>query len=329
MLIRFLHKSYFPQYFLLFVIAAALWAKAFISPCDLPATGPESPLYRLVQPLIPAGHMAAAAGFLLLLFEAFFLNMVLVKHDLVPKNSLVGALVFILLMSQPGQALTINPQLLAALFMIPAFNRILDTYGQPDPTRQVFSASLLAGLASLFLFPSMVTALVLLVSLAIFGTFSPRILLVSVSGVFTVYLYLFIYYFVADDPGGHYKEYIGWFRELPPMALSYQYMQYILWAVTGLFLVRALVFVANHLNEWNISKRKAVLMAIWFLLLASGAVVYLRDDLSTGLTLAAVPAAVLVSIYFTNGRKVSVMLEIFVVIWFLATFINNLIISTC
>lgn len=318
------------QYLLLLVLGAALWAKGFIAPCAMPLAGPESPFYQLLYLHLPSQHLLmVVAGFIVVVFEGLLLNQILIRHDLLPKNNLLGAFIFILLMSQSAQALTLNPQLLAALFMIPAIDRIMNSYGQADPTRDVFSAAFLIGLASLFQFSALFMLVILLLSFVVFGTFSLRMLLVAASGIFTVYLYLFLYYFLVDELGGQYCLYLDWFRHLPVASYDFHIARYFLWSMQGLMLIAALLFVSAHINEWNISKRKTVLLIIWFMIVAGGSMVFLRNNLFIGAMVTAIPVAMLLSVYLSGRRKVPLLLEMYLLIWFLAAFVNNMFISPC
>jgi len=177
-LIKFFKSSFYLQYFMLLLIGAGLWVKAYTSPCELSLSDEGSPLYVLLYGLLPGNHAIIGLG--ILIFEALLLNFILIRHEIVPKNTLLSALVFIVFMSQSPIALSLNPVLMAGLFIIPAFDRILNAYGMADPTKDVFSASFLIGLASLFYFPFVFVYLLLLFSFIIFGTFSIRMRVISI-----------------------------------------------------------------------------------------------------------------------------------------------------
>ena len=111
------------QYLVLIIIAALLWLRAYISPCSNIDANDISPLYALLLNALPANTLLGSiAAFALLLAEALILNFILIRHDLLPKNSLVAALVFVVLMSIMPQAIGLGPILCAAAFIIPGFD---------------------------------------------------------------------------------------------------------------------------------------------------------------------------------------------------------------
>ncbi len=186
------------QYIVLILLGAGLWLRVYSGPCEISLPGPEAPMFLMLMNLMPDSYvLLSLIGFSLLILQAFLINFVAIRHDLVPKNSLVVAMVFILLMSQSPAAFGLSPLHFAGIFVILAYNRILSSYGTADPTKDIFSAAFLIALASLFHFAAIFLLIILILSLVIFGTFSPRIFLVAIAGVVAVYLYLLVYYYPA------------------------------------------------------------------------------------------------------------------------------------
>ena len=330
MLIRFFKSSFYLQYIMLFAIAASLWARVYFAPCPLASTSQESVIFNLLNGLIGSDLLISSIiGFAILLVNAFLLNFILIRHELLPQNSLLGVLVFILLMSQSPAALSLNPILCAGLFIIPAFDRILSTYGKADPTQEVFSASFLLALASLFYFPAIILLLLLMLSFAIFGTFSIRILMVAIAGAFAVYLYLFMYYFLADKLEGQYYMYLDWFVTLPGFTMSAGTYQFVVWGMQFLLFIAAMIYSLAHLNEWNIIIRKKVLINIWFALLAIITLIYEGDNLLIAVLIIVIPVSVVVSGYLANRKRIPLLLELYILLLLLASILNNIFLSSC
>jgi len=268
-------------------------------------------------------------GFIVMILEAFYLNYILIKHEIVPKNTLISAFVFMIVMSQSLSALSLNPVLCAAFFVIPALDKVLSTYGTADPTRDVFSAALLLTLASLFHFPAIFLALILFSSLIVFGTFSLRIFFVGIAGIITVYLYLFLYFFMVDQMDGLLCLYINWFSSITPFSDPLPYTQYLMWVFQGIILLEAVFFVLAGMNERNISIRKMILLVIYFLLFAFGSAVYMLDDIRMASLMPAIPISIFIATYLANRKKISWILEVYFMAWFIVTFIHNLLIAEC
>jgi len=326
LLIRQFRSSFHLQYLLLAVLGAALWIHPFVNGIDpVGGTSPESPLFNLLQNFLPIGNfLVSLPAFIILLLEALYLNHVLIKHDLVAKNTLITAFVYIIMMSQSPQVLTLNPALCAAFFMIPALDLILGTYGNADPTRSVFNAALLLGVASLFHFAIVFLVLVLFLSFMVFGTFSLRIFLVSLAGLITVYLYLFVYYFLVDNTGGQAEIYLNWFVTIPESNLDFPFFQYAVWIMQDLLFLAAFFMVLNRMGEWNISVRKILLLCIYYVLIALFSFVYILDDIQTGGLITAIPFTIFIAVFLSTRKRLPYLLELYCVLWYALTFANNL-----
>ena len=312
MLIRFFKSSFYSQYFVLFVIAVGLWLRVYTNSCPQILPDQESPLFSLLIGFLGYDNLLSSIiGFAILLVNAIVLNFILIRHELLPKNSLIGVLVFIILMSQSTVALSLNPVLCAGLFIIPAFDQILSTYGKADPTQQVFSASFLLAIASLIYFPSILLLLLLILSFVIFGTFSVRMLLVAISGSFAVFLYQLVYYFLTDNLEGQFGLYVEWFKTVPSFVFPQIGFQYIIWGLILLLFIIATSYSLSRLNEWNISVRKKVLLNLWFMVLAASSLIFEGDKFILAILILMIPFSVTISGYLANRRKVSLLLEIY------------------
>lgn len=312
------------------VLAAALWIRPFFSECVWISEVPESPLFQLLLTIIPPGSiLTTLLGFVLLILEAFYLNYILIKHEIIPKNSLITAFIYVMIMSQSLPALGLNPVLCASFFIIPAFDRILCTYGTPDPTRDVFSAAFLLALASLFHFASIFFIILLILSFAVFGTFSIRMIFVSLAGVISVYIYLFLYYFLIDSLAGQWCLYINWFLTIPEYNTSLPLIQYGIWAMMLSFFLDAFFFRTTRMNEWNLKIRKMILLSIYFVFVGIGSMIYLIDDLQTAMMMIAIPVAIFITGYLSVKRRVTWFLEIYLWAWYLFVFVNNLLVAEC
>lgn len=330
MLIRFFKSSFYSQYIVLFIIAAALWLRAFISPCPQLDFAVQS-LMSGIPESFGGGHdwVFPLIGFIILIASALLLNLSLIRHELIPKNSMLGAFIYILLMSQSPAAIGLNPVLFASLFLIPAFDRILNTFGQADPTKDVFSASFLLAMASLFYLPSIVFFLILLFSFVVFGTFSIRIILVAFSGLVAVYLYVGLFYFLSDQIEVRLADYMNYFIHLPAFKLPNTFHQYIIWGMHLVIFVVSVFYIFTHINEWVISVRRKSMLILWFTLLAVASIALEGNAVMVVITVAAIPLSAMVSEYFAARKRPSLMLELYVLLMVLYTFINNTFFGPC
>jgi hypothetical protein len=292
--------------------------------------GFESPLFLMIHNYIDLQYWVfPAVGLFILIFNALLLNNVLIRHELSPKNTLLGAFIFIFLMSQSPAASSVNPVLFASIFLIPAFDNILRTFGKADPTQEVFSAAFLLALASLFYFPAILILLVLIFSFIVFSTFSIRQILVALSGVIAVYLYLALFYFLTDQLEGQLAVYSDFFLNLSMVKLPDTYHQYVIWGMHLILFVLSALYISSHMNEWNISVRRKSLLIYWFLLLSAGSIVFDGDNVKIIITIAAIPLTAMVSAYLGAMKKPSLMMEIYMLVMILYSIINNSLSGPC
>lgn len=303
-----------------------LWLKAAVDPCVQVYWDTVSPLSYIFN-LWPEGPFWAKplSGMLLTLVNAVLLNQVLIKNDLIPKNALHGALVYVVLSGMAPQVLSVNPVMVASFFVILALDRLLETFGKADPTKDVFSAAFLVSLASLFYLPAILILLVILLSFAIFGTFSIRMIFVALSGFVAIYLYLSVYYFVADRLEDQYLAYVEYFSHFAVFRGTAGIFQYVLWVVGLLLHIMASLHLFARISEKNISVRRKSTLLFWFSLLALLSVLAEGDHLFHAITLCAIPFSAIIGSYLSAGRKPGLALELFLILFVIAGIINNFI----
>ena len=154
-------------------------------------------------------------------------------------------------------------------------------------------------------------------------------LFVSAAGVVSVYLYLFLYYFLADKLEGQWYLYISWFTDIPQLELNIDVVQYIIWGMMISFFLDVLFFTAARLREWNIKIRKIILLNIYFVLIGFGSMVFLWDDMEVAMMMISLPITIFIAGYLLVKRRVSVFLEIYIFCWYVMIFINNILVAEC
>lgn len=160
----------------------------------------------------------------LLLIIALFVNMILIKRDLIPNQSFLGAVVFILLSwLTPGGPFLFNGLLVTLLLLI-SLNSLMNMYMKPHPYSDVMTATIAIGVASFFI-PETIIFLFLFVWL---GFFTLRITswrewIISIVGFLVPYFYLGVYLFFTDQLWPFYQKYVGYIQNytllLQPVSL--------------------------------------------------------------------------------------------------------------
>jgi hypothetical protein len=275
MLIATFRSSYITQYLLLVILAGLLWLSSFINPPELIAESCRvSPLSGFIKTMGQTWQwLPVIGGLIILLLQAFLVNLIMIQHDLVSKNSLIPALVFILVMSSNPAFLTLSGELISTAFILLLLGTAYPLYEQSENLTAYLSLGLYTAMASLFFFPTIFIALSIYMVLWIFRTFNWRAWVIPVIGLIIPYLYLFTFYFWIDGIPAALKCYSDYFSGLFPSGAHYPIQQLTVVGILVLFLlIPAFINILSGMSSYNISTRKKLSVSIWlfFLLLLIG-----------------------------------------------------------
>jgi hypothetical protein len=180
------------------LVAICFWAIGFIDPA-LAANKNTMPLYdwmcRATQ-AYPLLQMILA--YLLVVSEAFFLNYLCNKHNILSKKTFLPALLYVVFMSSSKLFINLHPLLVANLFLLLSIDRIFSSYHKDEAFAHVFDSGFYIGLASLFYFPALVLFPIVWVGLIVIRSFVWREWVISFIGLLVPYLFIVTYYFYFD-----------------------------------------------------------------------------------------------------------------------------------
>jgi hypothetical protein len=266
MLINFFKSSYPTQYLLLLLVSGILWLPSFLYPPEI-VTGEitAAPAYDLIIRLLSAYPLLLIiTGYLLLITGGFLLNVVMISHDLVSKNSLLPALVYVIFMSIHTESLTLTQSLLSAIFIILALNELFKLYELTDALKSVLTIGLLLSSASLFNFSCILLFPFIFASLLIVRIGTWRDWVVPIIGFLIPYLYLWTYYFITDQLPFVYSPYIDYFNHLFNFQLDFRdWGLAIEGAILVIFVIPALFKTISLLNKYNIVTRRRLSISFW------------------------------------------------------------------
>ncbi len=178
--------------------AIALWSAGFVHPLSALSKN-TMPLFdwlcRFTQNY---PFLQTSLALIVLLVEAFLLNFICDKYNILSKKTYFPALVYVLFMSCTKLFLILHPLLLANLFLLLSIERILNSYHKDEAFSNVFDAGFYIGIASLFYFPALVIFPMVWVGLIVIRTFVWREWIISFMGLLLPYLFILTYYFWYD-----------------------------------------------------------------------------------------------------------------------------------
>ncbi len=315
MFTKIFKSDYIFQFIFLMIISIIIWIKPFLS-ADLSYSPLNAPLFDVIQWFFSDNPtLKIIISFLLILMQALILKSILSSNDLMPKNSLLPAFLYILLMSSFANFQHIHPLLFANFFLIVALRTILTTYSKPDSYEQIFNATLLISIGSMFYFPVIFFLILIWLVFFIFSLLKWREWVISIFGFITPYLFLFSFYFLTDVFQEKMLAYQLFFKKIgfynPHLSIS----NYIFLGTVGLLFIFSLLYISTRLGEKSIIHRKKVIVLIMFVIITILTLFFAKDFLVFHLCLFLIPFSYFFAHFMTQIKKVIISEIIYLVLF--------------
>lgn len=330
MLIHFFRKSYLFQYLLLLFISIVLWIGAIIRPMAIPVDSESylTPAYSLLLSILNGNlTLHAIIAMVLVISGALVFNYSLTKFDLVRKNTLVPAMIYIVLMSYSPSLLGLHPAALPALFTVLILFYLFQVYTEEEAYAQIYNIGLLIGISSLFYFPSIFLILFIWLTFVVYRLYSWREWVIPITGIITPYIFLFTFYFMVDNLEPAYLAYVDYFTKMTIFRFSFDFsiLNYIITTLIILLSLWSAFLLLTDIQEKIISLRKRY-WAIFYLL-AIAILTYFISDVffKWHQIFILIPASVFIAYAFSQLKNLK-WVEIIWGILFILIVINNLLV---
>ncbi len=133
-------------------------------------------------------------AFLLILFQASLLSLILINHRAYNQNTYVPSLIYIILMTFFPDAPILSPELISMTFLLLAYNLIFRHIGSREKKDWVMMyAGIFFGLAALAYLPSALFLIGASLTLLLFTSTEPRRYFLLVYGFLVPFLFVWIY----------------------------------------------------------------------------------------------------------------------------------------
>jgi hypothetical protein len=183
---------------ILFALILFLWIPTLVHPIAIEYSG--MPLFEVIQWLtFSSPYIATIVAFLLLILQGIYINLLVSRYDLIIRSSYLPSLLYILFASIFPHFRTLNPSVVANIFILLACDRLLNIYKQKIIDNLIFNASFLIALASLFSFHAIIFYCLVIVSLIIFRPFSWREWMISICGLIVPYIFITTWLILTDQ----------------------------------------------------------------------------------------------------------------------------------
>lgn len=331
MLIHFFRKSYIFQYIMLVLLAIILWLGALIHPYVIPIDSESilTPGYLLLLSLLQDNYLLQVIlAMLLVISGAMVFNYSLTKYDLVPKNTLVPAMVYVVLMSYSPSLLGLHPVALPAFFTVLILFYLFQVYTEEEAYPQIFNIGLLIGISSMFYFPSIFFILFIWLTFIVYRLYYWREWMIPIAGIVTPYLFLFTYYFMTDSLEPAFFAYITYFSKMTIFQFSFDFswLNYIITSLLIILFLWSAFLLLSNIQEKIISLRKRYWAVFWLFAIAMFTYIFSDIFFKWHQVFSLIPASVFIAYAFSQ-LKILRWIEIIWGIIFVLIVINNLLIA--
>ncbi len=328
MLIQIFRKSYLLQYFFLLLLGILLWLGAFIKPISFEPNINEflSPGYFWTISLIGNSDLLAnIIAFIIIITSALLFNYTLAKNDLVPRNTLIPSMVYLVLMSHSPNLLYFHPVLVSGLLVLIVLYYIFQVYTEEEAFPQIFNAGFMLGIASLFYFPSLYFILFIWITFILYRLFKWREWFITFLGFITPYILLFTYYFWFDKLNEALLAYSDYFTHLAIFDFNFDYpvINYITITLIIFLILWSLFLLSTEIQEKIISIRKRYWTVFWLFAIASITYAFSQSFYKTHQIFILIPASIFISYAFSYITKLF-WIEIIFGLMTLLIIVNNL-----
>jgi hypothetical protein len=298
---------------LIFVTAAGLWIGPVLHP-ELPLyyTGVNTmPLFKILMDFIGNSAIAGVLfSFGLIILMAVLLVIFNTTGFFITERTFLPAAIYVMLSALFPDCQTLNPALIASVFLLIALMRIMDAYRKNGTAYNFFDAALFISIGSLFYVNLIWMGLLVFLGIALLRTTNLKEVVITIIGLVTPYLLLYgIYYVIGKELKLLNSLLISnLFGESGTFYLSRFIVVTLI--VTGLNVLISLFHLFSVFNGKKIKSRKTFSLLIWIFILAAVSYIVLPSVSDEIIYIIAIPVSYLISHYCIFMKR-KVIPEIF------------------
>lgn len=197
MFVKIFKKKYTLQLLILAIVPIIFWSQAFINPPEVISNKFDMPLYEVIYDFAKDYQLfSTIAAFVMVFLQGLLLNQLFTNNHLSQKNTFLPAFIYILLMSCSYNCMTLNSMLFANFLIIFALYFFLRCHDKKEGIDEIYNSCALLSLASMFFAPSIIFIIWIWFGLIIYKLYKWRSWGMSLLGLITPYVLLFIFYYL-------------------------------------------------------------------------------------------------------------------------------------
>jgi len=327
-LVKFFRSSFATQYIATGILGVALWVLLIPAPPLMPAPSGPVPLYAVLYNLLSGLPVVASfLGLVIVLVSAFWLNDILTRNEIIPKNSSLAAFLFVLLsFCLPGQ-MTLTPVNISILLLIYLLRSLFQAYTKTEPVDLAFTTGFMIAIASLFYLPMVFFYGFLLTSFIIYRSMNWREWFSSLIGLITPGLFLATWYFWKETTIIKVKEYIGFITQVTFSNPWNNTATILPSAFVILFAILGLWYSLNHISEKTVEIRKKIILLFWLIVWTVITFPFAHQNLLIHSGIAMISISALTGNFYLALKKTriwSLVIWAFIITLFITEILNSL-----
>lgn len=242
----------------------------FLRPRTILATQNDEDFYHgLIQWFHSLGPgnalLCSLLAFLLLYVQAVMVNYLVNEYRLMPKQTYLPAMAYLLLTSLLPEWSYLSSPLVATTFVLWAFIKLFRLYNTANAQGSIFNIGLLIGISSYFYFPSASFLVCILLGLVVLKPFRLNEVVLFLVGGLTPYYFMGTILFLNDK--------LSFAAFFPHISVQTPEVRSTIWLALSILLLAVPFlaggfFVQAHLHKMLIQVRKAWSILLFYLLLA-------------------------------------------------------------
>jgi hypothetical protein len=272
MILRIFRRTGPGVIFLIIVTLFSVWASAFIkllSHSPLNFNIDPMPLYGILLKIIGSNPLPGVIFiFLLLLLMSFLLVNLNTSLFFINERTFLPAVIYILLSGLFPQQQVLNPALPAAIFLILAIRRIMDSYRVSGTAYNFFDAGILIATGSLFYANLIWFGLLAIIGIALIRAWNFKEIAISFLGLATPFILTFGIYYVFGKELGTFVSILKYNLFGKISGFIFSRITVIVLIFSGLTVMISLGHLFSVMNTKKIKSRNTFYLLLWVFIIS-------------------------------------------------------------
>ncbi len=303
MFTKIFKSDYIFQFIFILLIGIVLFITTLFSKSEI-NTYNSSPMLFFINSIIGNNSfLIVSINYILLFVEAILLKRALSSNELIPKNSLLPAFIYIITISSILNFQIVHPILFSNFFLILVLQIVLQIYNKPESYINVFNLGALISIGSLFYFPSVIFFTIILLSFLVYSLLKWREWIISIIGFSTTYIIFFSIAFLTDNLNNEILKLKVFFQSINIQPIKLEFKLSLFYMIIGLlFLVTAFITISK-LQERSIYYRKKIIVLFIFFILGIFTFLFPSDLITNHIAFILIPFCFFVSAYILQIKN--------------------------